>query len=118
MGLPLARIGSAIASPGGVRVAVGFVGGAALATGTIIATQYAYGEDLSKATGIPNPISWQAGIPIGAGVIGAVTGAVLARPGEYRAAWKGGAMLAGAGLGVAAGTLLLTPLARHVMADS
>ena len=117
MSLMLARVGNSFSQPG-ARVALGAVTGAAVTTGTIVAAQYANGEDFSKASGIPNPISWGGGT--GAVLAGAsiITGGVLSQPGEYgRAAWKGGYTLAGAGIGIAASTFLLTPVMRRFMSD-
>jgi hypothetical protein len=116
MTLVLARIGSVVSHPAS-RIAAGFVGASALAAGTVLAAQYGYGEDFTKGSGIPNPISWQFGVPAAAGGAAAITGAILARPGEFRAAWAHGATLAGAGLGVAAGIFLVAPLAREVMSE-
>jgi hypothetical protein len=116
MGLTLARIG-AVATHPATRAAAGFVGASALAAGTVLAAQYGYGEDFSTGSGIPNPISWEYGVPAAAGVVAGVTGGILSRPGAYRDAWAHGTMLAGAGLGVAAGLFLVAPLAREVMAD-
>lgn len=116
MGLNLARIGAVVDHPAS-RVATGLVGAAALTGGVVLAAQYGYGEDFSEGSGIPDLISWQAGAPAAAGIIAGVTGAALSFPNSYGETWAGGPMLAGAGLGVAAGLFLVAPLAREVIAE-
>ena len=116
MSLTLARIGEVVTHPAS-RAAIGFVGGTALAAGTLLATRYAYDDEFSTRAGFNNPITLQYGIPAAAGVVALGTGLVLARPGEYREAWKGGMLLAGAGAGVAAGLLLVEPLVHQAVAD-
>lgn len=115
MGLMLVRAASAFGQPSG-RIVMGALGGTAMGTGVIVAGQYADGHDFSEPTGIPT--TWPAGLSATASLAAVVTGGVLSQPGEYgRKAWKGGYGLAGAGVGLAAATFLVTPVLRRMMAD-
>jgi hypothetical protein len=116
MGLSLARIGEVVSHPAS-RAAMGFVASTTLVGGTLLATRYAYDDGFRQHAGFNNPISWEYGIPSVAGVAATATGLILARPGQYRDAWQGGMLLAGAGLGVAAGVLLAEPLVHGALVD-
>jgi hypothetical protein len=94
------------------RIALGAAVGGAVTTATIVAGQYANGDDFGKATGIPDPF--------GAAFFGGVAGLAAAGTGAWHVYENGhqwGYSALGVGVGITASTFLVTPVIRRYLAD-